>query len=231
MWHSWEDVCTLSVRAVPLIVIVPRITPEERRGILRFRQRFPAHPIIVVTESDAENVSSLAAVTIDDFVWTSRIAESLMAAVYRASNGAFFQRLADRISGVDHIHAVLREALCRAALSSMPVRSIGDLAELADRHAATLSRQWRAAIPVSSDLRMEDFLAWIILMRAAQRRDLEGSWCRAATAVKVDVRTLMRNADRLTGMRLSQIGETGFAGLGALCEGDLQRRLMANDAA
>lgn len=230
-WHTWEDVCTLSLRAVPLVAIVPRITSHEKRGIVRFRQRFPGHPIIVVTDRDVENVSSLASVAIDEFVWLSMIPESLMDAVHRASNGAFFQRLADRISSADHVHDVLRGALCRATLYPVPVRTIGELAELADRHAATLSRHWRATVPARGDFRMEDFLAWMILMRAAQRRDLEGSWRLAAAVVKVDVRTLRRNAARLTGMRLSQIGAMGFAGLATQCEADLRRRLMADDGA
>ncbi|MEO7043575.1 MAG: hypothetical protein ABI035_15035 [Gemmatimonadaceae bacterium] len=194
--------------------------------MVQFRRRFPREPFVVVTDKDAESARRLATAGIREIVWSADIHLDLAEALHRENNAAFFDALARRIGEASQIPYTLRTVLVRAVLASPPVRSVAELSSLAGRQSGTMTRAWKGAVQPDANFRLEDFVRWMVLMRAAQRKGFEGAWDRAAIAVRVDPRRLNRIATCLAGTSLRAIGVRGFEYAADLCEIDLSSRLL-----
>lgn len=226
-YRLWEDIFSLGVNGEPLVVVVLRPGANDLREIAMFRQCFSTTPLVVVTERDADTARRLASYGIDQMVWSSELrGGGLAGAIGHACSAEFFNALAYRIGACDRVAPLLRTALARAVRQPMPILKVTALAHLVGKRPDTLGRHWRAAIDGNSTFRMEDFLAWIVLMRAAQRKSREGAWHLAAYGVRVDPRTLSRMSVRVSGLTLHEIDEIGFGALARRCADDLERRLL-----
>jgi len=226
--RSWDDIEALIQRAVPLLAIVPHLTTEELERVVQFRRRFPAQPFVVVTDKDPDSARTLANAGIREIVWSADIHRDVSAALHSEGNSAFFDALARRIGEASQLPHLLRTVLVRAVLASPPMHSVAELSALAGRHSGTMTRAWKGEVHAGDMFRLEDFVRWMVLMRAAQRRGFEGAWHLAAIAVGVDPRTLNRIANRLAGASLKELEVRGFAYLADRCGNELGSRLLGS---
>lgn len=209
-YRLWEDIFSSGVNGEPLIVVVLRPGANDLREIGMFRQCFPTTPLVVVTERDADSGRRLASYGIDEMVWSSDMRAELSGAVGHARSAEFFHALAYRIGRCERLAPLIRTALARAVRQPVPTLKVSALARLVGKHPGTLARHWKVAMDDSNTFRMEDFLAWMVLMRAAQRKSREGAWHLAAYAVCVDPRTLSRMSISVSGLTLHEIDEIDF---------------------
>lgn len=120
-----------------------------------------------------------------------------------------------RFREAEHLPAALREALSSACRSERPVRSVNQLAAAMASNRRTLWHQWRRAVG-SSELRLQDFLHWILLLHALGRKSSERSWGDVAQQIGVHAHTLSRYARQLTGRTLSELDAGGEAAVTTL---------------
>lgn len=230
--NTWDELERRAADAEVVVAIIPRITVREVGSMARFRQRRPVHPMVLVTEKDAERLRLLAPITLHEVVWIHEAAAQLAPAIARARVGTIFHELADRIRRTEHISPVLREALARAAESRQPIRRVQRLAEIMNKSPDVLDHHWHVAVRPESELRLEDYLDWFILLRALQRKRPNANWTAASDTVGVSARTLQRIAHRLTGSSLHDLESVGFKGIAQLCRQQLLKALLgASDAA
>jgi hypothetical protein len=232
-WHTWTDVNVQTLRAVPLVVLLPELMPHDLEALLRFRQQYPSHPVVLVTAKDAEVVRTLAPIAIDEIVWHGDIEQQLAAAVRRAWDGTFFEQLARDILASTDFDPSFCSGLARAVIHRTPLRRVEQLASIIGCDRTTIWRHRRQAPDAAGKVRVEDLIGWIILMRAAQRRGAEGAWHFAAAAVGVHPRRLGRLARRLAHLSLSEIEYVGFNALARQCReaflGGPSRRSIARN--
>jgi hypothetical protein len=183
---------------------------EDVQQLLDFRQRYSEHPFIVVVGGDLESAVQLALRGTAEIVRTYEMERELEPAIRRLWGATFFISLTDRIRAANHIELSLRTALVHAVNRRRPACSLSGLTAATGISNAALGRMWRSATGVNN-FRLEDFLDWLILMRAAQRRGYEGAWQWTASAVRVNPRTLRRLCMRLTELTLREMGSLGFA--------------------
>jgi len=105
-------------------------------------------------------------------------------------------------SEAKHLLTTLREALAYACRSERPVHSINELAAAVNRNRRSLWHQWTQAVGSSPPLRLQDFLHWILLLRALGRKSPERTWAAVAEDLGLHAHTLWRYAKDLTGRTL-----------------------------
>lgn len=217
VWRSWGDVQAFTLHAVTLIAIMPNMTENEFRQFSGYRARFPNRPLVAVVGEDANTARLIGGLSHVEVVWTAEVSIRLRAIVFRLEQATVFGRLADSVSVADDVPPALRRALKSAVIRRRPIRSVAELASDVQRSPSTLERAWNDRARAQEKMRLKDFLDWLLLLRAAQRKEYEGSWNEAAAAVGIDPRTLSRLSLRLTGRRLNQLDVVGFAWLSARC--------------
>jgi len=129
----------------------------------------------------------------------------------------FASRLAAELEEAHHLAPTLRSALAAACRSDPPVRSVGELAARAGCHRRTLNHHWSRGLPAGMALRLEDFLGWLLLVRASQLRARTG-WTEVAGALGVHEHTLARLAKRLAGATLREAARSGPDGIARAME-------------
>ena len=102
----------------------------------------------------------------------------------------------------------LRTALTFACDSERPVHSVKQLAQAVMSNRRTLWHQWRKVVGLSG-LRLQDFLHWVLLLRATGLKSSGHTWQSAAKEVGIHPHTLSRYAKQLTGQFLLELGAAG----------------------
>ena len=209
-----------SLRASPLI---PRL------AALRARQ--PHRPVVLVTHPDPDNTRHLKDVSVDEVVWCREAERDLAAAVRRACGRApgALLHLAVPLEAAAHLPAALRAALGHACRSELPVRSVNQLAAAAGSDRRTLWYHWTRTVGPDAELRLQDFLHWVLLLRALARKTPDRTWASVADEVGVHGHTLRRVAQHLAGRTLPAL-EEGGAEAAALFRERVLRLLLAPDA-
>ncbi len=200
-WAELEDAvrfCRCTVLALEWLVRGGALEP-----LRRFRARHPNHPVVLVTHDDPENARHLASLQVE-VVWVREIEQRLRHAVERARSQAMFRRVAADLDRAHHLPPRLRRALSHACTAPNPLRSVNSLAKAAACHRGTLWTQWSRAVPAGT-LRLEDFLDWVLLVNAAERKEPGVSWASVANQLQVHQHTLARVARRLTGQTLREV--------------------------
>lgn len=208
-----------SLRASPL---VPRL------AALRARQ--PHRPVVLVTHPDPDNTRHLKDVSVDEVVWCREAERELAAAVRRACGritGALLH-LAAPLEAAAHLPAALRTALGHACRSELPVRSVNQLAAAVGSDRRTLWYHWTRTVGPDAELRLQDFLHWVLLLRALARKTPDRTWASVASEVGVHGHTLQRFARHLAGGTLPTLEEDG-AGAASLFRERVLRLLLAPD--
>jgi hypothetical protein len=127
----------------------------------------------------------------------------------RASrNGAIPSGLSGSLRRAAHMPGRLREALALAAEDAQ-IRTVERLAMAVRCDRRTLWAHWRKTFGRSSELRLQDFLHWLLLLRALRHKRSGTAWSRIADDMGVHPHTLSRLARQLTGQPLRSLAEQG----------------------
>jgi AraC-like DNA-binding protein len=121
--------------------------------------------------------------------------------------------LAAELREAAHLPPRLREALALACDERRGIRTVERLASVAGCDRRTLWTHWKSAVGADADLRLQDFVHWLLLLRATQRKTAELAWADVADEVGIHPHTLSRLARQLTGGSLRDLAASGHAGL------------------
>lgn len=231
-WSSeWSDFTTEAGRGDCLLVGWPRVHVRGRAGrVALLAERHPLLPSVLVTRRQARNLACVSHVPIDEVVWIDEIDERLAAALDRAVQARLLDRLADAVAKEADWPAPLREALVLACRAQRPVRSVNQLARLADRSRSALWSQWRRVGGPDLPIRLKDVLDMLRLLRAAGRKVPGRSWAQVAREIGVSERTLRAQVKRLTGWTLSELEAAGQAGLWERLRSELEDTALGDIA-
>jgi len=112
-----------------------------------------------------------------------------------------------------HLPPRLREALALACDERRAIRTVEKLAAAAGCDRRTLWTHWKTAVGPNADLRLQDFLHWLLLLRAAHRKTPRLAWAEVADEIGIHPHTLSRLARQLTGWSLREMAEGGHPAL------------------
>lgn len=112
-----------------------------------------------------------------------------------------------------HLPPRLREALAIACDERKPIRTVEKLAAAAGCDRRTLWTHWKQSVGRRSELRLQDFLHWVLLVRAAHRKTASRPWAEVAEEIGIHPHTLGRLARQLTGSSLRELSGRAHATL------------------
>ena len=213
---DWRQLHRLAADAAAAIVVLPTLGEDGLLELSTLTASSLAHwvlPVVLVTSLEAENARRLKEVTVDEVVWLSALQRELGPALQRASHRSLSPRmhLADEIRRAENIPSNLRDAIEHACRSERLVESIAELAKAAHCGRSTLGRQWRRTVGTGRGNRLEDFLDWVLLLRAVEKRKSERSWEHVADELGLYGSALSRLARRTCGCTLRELTAGGEA--------------------
>lgn len=170
----------------------------------------PGCPTILVTARDPENLRHAASVCVAEIVWIEEVRRELPTVLDRVVR---YDPLREAATALEHAPGVpqrLREALLYACWAERAPRTVTALAKTVGCDRTTLCRQWRAT-GAAREMRLQDCLDWLFLMRAAQTRAAGVKWHAIADGLNVQLRSLARMARRLTGCGLGNLAGDSHA--------------------
>lgn len=118
----------------------------------------------------------------------------------------------------EHLPRRLREALAVACEDRRGIRTVEKLAAAAGCDRRTLWTHWKHSAAARHGLRLEDFLHWLILLRAMQRKTGALAWADVADEIGIHPHTLGRLARQLTGSTLRDLAAQGHSALASRFE-------------
>jgi AraC-like DNA-binding protein len=129
----------------------------------------------------------------------------------RPAASAVSPTLPPAIRRAPHLPARLREALALACDDARNIRTVEKLATAAGCDRRTLWTHWKHT--VGAGLRLQDFLHWLLLLRATQRKTAARAWADVADEIGIHPHTLGRLARQLTGSSLRDLAARGHSAL------------------
>jgi hypothetical protein len=120
-----------------------------------------------------------------------------------------------------HLPPRLGEALALACDEQRGIRTVDRLAAAAGCDRRTLWTHWRQALGLDAELRLQDFVHWLLVLRATHRKAAGVSWAGAAHEVGIHPHTLSRLARQLTGCSLRDLEAEGHAALALRFEAEV----------
>jgi hypothetical protein len=192
-----------------VVVLSGEVTGEEVERLATLQRRLPYHPLVLAVDRDPENLRRLSPLRVSEMLWTEELVRGLWPTVRRVRADAALRRLARDFDDADWIPARLRQALAAACRATSPVRTIPELAGLVGRDRRTIWRLWQSAFGPEPPLRLQDFLDWLLLIRASALRSSGQRWTAVAQELAVHEHTIARIARRLAGLNLRQVGDAG----------------------
>lgn len=203
-------------KAAPLIIGL-RNKAELRLVQPALVGRLADYPLVFVGESHefADDLRRAQASLAAEYVSGLLIERELGAAVVRAHLTALLRNVGAVLESTSHLPAGLRLALAFACRSGEPQLAISRLAFVAQCDRCTLAHQWRRICMPQGLHRIEDFLMWLLLVRARSRKSSTNSWNTVARDCGSTPVTLRRIARRVAQQSLSEIAATSPA---AVCE-------------
>jgi DNA-binding NarL/FixJ family response regulator len=206
---SWSELHAAAERCPCSVVLLECVREDNHVEELRaLRSRIPQHSVIVVTREDPDNARCLIDTGVCDVIWFGEIDTRLGPVVLAAQRSGYRLKSAESLDGARHLNETLRTAIRRACLDPSPPRSVKALAATVQCHRSTLWTHWTRAVG-DRGIRLEDFLDWLLLLSALERRNGCSSWAATADQVRVYEHTLGRIARRLTGMTLRELEGEG----------------------
>jgi hypothetical protein len=210
------------------VVVLPWLEDELFPLLCELKLGHPSRPLVLVTSKDADNARHLRALPAEEVVWIRDVERDLWAAVRRATTRHALSDIALEVERMAHVPSTLRKALGIACRRDVPVRSVAELAAAVHCRRSTLWYHWRRAMGGAGAARLEDFLGWVLLVRAVGRKSPRQPWPTVATALGVHERTLARLARRLTGSTLEELSIRGERGVIDLFRDQVLQRLEDN---
>lgn len=210
---NWDRLISAVPHAECSILLVPQLRPFLLRcGLSKLRRDSHPHcPVVLVTIWDPNNARNLKDLHVEEVIWYREIEHSLRSAVERlcAANRSYITSLHQSLQKAQTLPESLRDALAHACLPERAIRSVNQLAIAVGFSRSTLWQQWKKVLGSSSPLRLEDFLHWILLLRAIERKTPDRSWGTISNDIGVHAHTLGRYAKQLTGRTLPELSAAG----------------------
>ena len=142
----------------------------------------------------------------------------------RPAGPAVAATLAPSLRRAQHLPARLREALALACDEARNIRTVEKLATAAGCDRRTLWTHWKHT--VGAGLRLQDFLHWLLLLRATHRKTAARAWADVADEIGIHPHTLGRLARQLTGSSLRDLAARGHASLEARFHSEVIPRVL-----
>ena len=139
----------------------------------------------------------------------------------RAAGAALPPALGVALRHAQHLPPRLREALALACDDHRCIRTVEKLASAAGCDRRTLWTHWKHTVGGRSELRLQDFLHWLLLLRAAHRKTASLAWADVADEIGIHPHTLSRLARQLTGAPLREVESRGHAALAMRFESEV----------
>jgi len=207
---SWKPFERAAAGAVCSIAVLPWLSePAQLAQLSALRERLPLHPLVVVTEKDAENLRLLKHLAVEEIVWVHEVDREILGAVSRARGSSLLRQMAGAVEKAEHLPPRLRRALSHAFRSEQPVRSVIELAAAVGCDRRTLWRYWREALGADHPLLPGHFLDWLLLLRASALKAPGQRWTAVAHQLGVHEHTVARLAKRLAGLSLRDVAAGG----------------------
>jgi hypothetical protein len=195
-----------------LVVVVPgQVTSDQVDRLATLQRRLPDHALVLAVDRDAENLRRLSRLHVDEMIWTHELDSRLWPTLRRARTRSALARVAAELEAADWIPDRLRQALAAACRTTTPVHTVPQLAALAGRDRRTLWRLWQSAFGPTPPLRLQDFVHWILLIRATALRSTGRRWAAVADDMGIHEHTIARVAKGLAGMNLRELAAGGPA--------------------
>jgi hypothetical protein len=218
-YTEWEAFDRTWSGAPCAILVIPCLRSSDA-----FR-RFAAAPngaagcrTILVTAPDPENVRHTAAVCLDEIVWIDAARRELPAAIERVLARDPLREAAAMLGRAADVTPRLREALLYACHAERAPRTISGLAAVVGCDRTTLCRHWRATVGEGCEMRLQDCLDWLLLVRALNARAAGLTWQAVVDRLGVHLRSISRSARRLSGRSLGMLAADPLASGRALTD-------------
>lgn len=209
-WAQFERAAATADCAV--VVLTPAAAEAGARRLAALRVRHPSLRVLVVAP-ELPGLNGARAEMADEVIPPSEMARELPAALGRACILSRTRKLPQAVREAGHVPARLRQALATASNGGAPVRTVEKLAVLAGCDRRTLWNQWRHAFGEGEGLRLQDYLHWLLLLRATARKTPDRSWGDVADEIGVHPHTLGRLARQLAGRSLRDLAAGGQTAL------------------
>jgi AraC-like DNA-binding protein len=208
-WHTFRR---STAAEQSLVVVLPgEVTAEQVERLATLQREHPHHPLVLAVDRDAENLRRLSRLKVTEMIWTEELDRQLWPTLRRARTGGALRRFAREFDEADWLPARLRQALAEACRSPTPIYTISQLAARVGRDRRTLWRLWQSTFGPAPPLRLQDFVHWILLIRAAALRSTGLRWTAVANDLGIHEHTIARVAKKLAGMNLREVEAGGPA--------------------
>jgi hypothetical protein len=202
--RNWSKFVQLSAASSVGIIAVRRLDEMLLGMIVSLKVAHAETSVIVVTDSDPANTKFLARFRCDAVIWTEEVGSKLESSLTGLIPQTPKERTLVRISRASWIAASQLRAAVVGALEGIPPRTISEFAHVSGLTPHQLRREW-ARVPNRGSARLQDLLAWLILVRGASMAAEGESWSVCAIQLRVDRSTLHRYAKRLAGTSLGAL--------------------------
>jgi hypothetical protein len=222
-WGQFER--TAGLAECSLVVLAGPDGAASARRLPAFRARYPQLRVLLVA---SQPPAGAGRETADEVIPLAEMERELPAALGRAFIVCRSRALPAVVRGAAHVPGRLREALATASNGGAPVRTVEKLALLAGCDRRTLWNQWKHAFADDDSLRLQDFLHWVLLLRATSRKTPDRSWGDVADEIGVHPHTLGRLSRQLAGLSLRDLAGGGQRDLFHRFEESVLRLLSPN---
>ncbi|HEX8394265.1 MAG TPA: hypothetical protein VF665_18115 [Longimicrobium sp.] len=186
------------------VIVIGWLGVPEVGRLMAFKSRHPLHPVVLVTRGDMQNARQLKAVQVEEVIWMEEMDRELTGAVSRTCTLSHHRSFCEAMGDADYLPGCLGPALARACSAEPPLRTVQKLARMVGCDRRTLWQHWKSAIG-GEDLRLQDVLHWLLLLRAAAQKTPGRSWAAVADDLGVHPQTLGRISQQLTGLSLREL--------------------------
>lgn len=221
--RSWSDVQAQA--GAPECTVLAARHGGSAPHLGRLLQRWPTAPVVVVGDARPEGPPPPAVPTAARVSWCAAAEREIASAVASARLHAYLWGVGERIRHAGHLPPRLRQALWHVCRRGSP-NSVRDVARHLRCTPRILSHHWRNAVPSSAGVRLEDFLAWILLLHAVALRTAGGKWATIAEGLDSHPHTLTRTALRLADTPLRELPLQGMGAAVARFEARVVRHLL-----
>lgn len=202
-WSEFERHATGTDAA---IIGVQGSAPDRIEQYRAFRASpFGPPPVVCIVPQPGNGAISVEVIDAESVIWWEDVRVAFWPALRWARNALPRYRLADEIERLVHLPTLLRHALVHICRSPAPVRSLTMLTRETGFPKSTLEYQWRVACrKAGCDGRLEDFVDWLLLLRALRAKVPRATWSDVATSFEIHEHTLTRLAHRLMSHSLAE---------------------------
>ncbi len=203
----WEDVAAAASSASCALVASEEGDRWLLRGILDIRAKSPDLAFLVVGEAGPLHALRQLNDPLIEGIREQDAQHRIPTLLTQLRWRSLFRWMARLIEGNAKAPVGLRRALAICCLSALPITSVTSLARAAQSHRSTLTKQWKQTFgaPPMLPLRLEDFVAMVILLRALAAKVPSITWREVSSGLGVHERTLRRTAHRLFGTSLGSL--------------------------